>query len=67
MYEHRNSFLYGYPQWVTGSHMDEIYSVLAEPFMDTYRHVWLKDDFDEVDTKVKDDVISYFVNFAYTG
>jgi hypothetical protein len=65
-FQHRQSFLVGYPEWVNASHMDDIYSFLGKPFFERYRRLFLKQDFDDTDTTISNYLISYFSNFAYT-
>ena len=67
MYEHRNSFLYGYPAWVNASHMDDLYSVLGEAYMVFLKAVYFQQDYDEVDRQVMQHITNFYVNFAHTG
>ena len=66
VFKHRQSFLDGYPEWTNGSHVDDMYSILGDPFMTVYRERLLG-DFDEDDRKLSDIVMKYYGNFAYTG
>ncbi len=65
-YKHRHSFLQ-YPDWVTASHIDDLYSVLGEVFMQQFRDLFQLGDFDDTDRHVKNNVQKYYANFAYTG
>jgi carboxylesterase type B len=66
-FRYRPTFLTGYPAWVNGSHLDDIYSVLGYPFMEIYRKRFLSFDFNETDYIVSSNIMDYYTNFAYTG
>jgi carboxylesterase type B len=66
-FRYRQTFLTGYPDWVNGSHVDDIYSVLGDPFMEVYRKRFLDYDFNETDYTVSNNIMDYYTNFAYTG
>ena len=66
-FHYRQSFLVGYPSWITGSHLDDVYSYLGDPFMKTYRRLDLKADFNATDLFMSEQLMNYFSNFAYTG
>ena len=66
-FQHRQSFLTGYADWVNGSHIDDIYSILGEPYMRAWRLLYLQADFDAVDTQISEHIMNYYSNFAHTG
>jgi len=66
-FHHRQSFLWGYPEWVEGSHLDDMYSSLGEPFFEFYRERILQRNFSDVDTAIRIQIMNYYANFAYTG
>ncbi|KAK2164457.1 hypothetical protein LSH36_63g06038 [Paralvinella palmiformis] len=67
-FRHRQSFLTGYPDWVNGSHIDDIYSVLGDPFMKIFRILFMdEDEFSPEDEIVATNIRNYYTNFAYTG
>ena len=67
VFDHRQSFLDGYPAWVNGSHMDDIYSVLGDPFMRAFRLIYLREDFDAIDLAISGIIMNFYSNFAHTG
>lgn len=67
-FSHRQSFLTGYPPYINGSHIDDLYSVFGEPFMEFFRERFLDiQDFDEDDKETSDKIQAYYANFAWTG
>lgn len=67
MFRYRQSFLTGYPEWINGTHLDDLYSILGTPFMQTYRLLVFQLPYDELDTEVMERMMNYYSNFAYTG
>ena len=67
IFHYRQSFLVGFPDWVNGTHLDDVYSILGYPFMESYRRIYLNADFDEQDLIVSDNIMNYYSNFARTG
>ncbi len=67
-FSHRQSFLDTYPPFVNGTHVDDLYSILGEPFLEVYRERFLENqDFDEDDKEISRKIQSYYANFAWTG
>ncbi len=65
-YQYRASFL-KYESWVNGSHVDDCYTVFGEPFMETFRSVFLRTEWNDDDRAMAALHQKYFANFAYTG
>jgi len=65
-YAYRNSF-FKYEDGVQGSHIDDIHSVLGEPFLKTFRQKFLRRRYKKNDKAVKTTVQKYYANFAYSG
>ena len=61
---YRQSFFL-YPEWVEGSHADDLYSLFGEIHNKDFRKQL--GEFDDADHDNKDYMMSYFTNFAYTG
>ena len=54
-----------YPEWVAGTHGDDLYSVFGEVHRQDFREAL--GEYDNADHETKDYVMSYFTNFAWTG
>ena len=67
VFHHRQSFLIEFPDWVNGSNIDDIYSIFGEPFMLAYRRLYLKEEFDALDTLTSERIMNYYSNFAHSG
>ncbi len=65
-YAYRASF-FKYEPWVNGSHVDDIYTLFGEPFMEVFRSLLLRGEWNNNDRMVRDVHQKYFANFAYTG
>ncbi len=63
-YQHRLNFLH-YPEWVNGSHFDDIYPMLGPMFMGSFRE--FLGDWNEADYVISEKIMSYYTNFAHTG
>jgi len=57
----------GYPDWVEGSHLDDVFSILGPTFMEVFRRIYLRHDYSAVDKKISDLIMDYYSNFAHTG
>ena len=64
-YKYRHSFMM-YPSWVNGSHIDDLYSVFGEPFLEVFRSAVLG-DYNDDDKRMRDIVQNYYHNFAHNG
>ena len=62
-----HTFLVGYPDWVQGSHVDDLYSVFGDAFMDVYRRLFLRTDWEDRDYTTSNTWMDYLTNFVYTG
>jgi len=67
LFKYRQSFLIGYPDWVEGSHLDDIYCSLGTPFFEYYLENILRQNWSDTDTAVSRQMMAYYANFAYTG
>jgi len=47
--------------------MDDLYSILGEPYNEAYRRIFLGEDFDEQDLIVSENIMNYYSNFVRTG
>ena len=47
--------------------MDDVYSILGWPFMETFRRLYLNADFDEQDLIFSEHMMNYYSNFVRTG
>ena len=54
-----------YPDWVEGSHSDDLFSVFGEGHYREIRETL--GDYNTADHETKDYVMSYLTNFAWTG
>jgi len=66
-FKYRQSFLVGFPDWVTGTHMDDIYSFIGDQFLEFYRRVYLRRPYSRDDKEMSRTIMDYFTNFAHTG
>lgn len=66
-FQYHQSFLVGYPDWINGTHIDDLYSVFGEPFMLVFKRLFLGADFDDLDKQISENIMDYYSNFAHTG
>ncbi|ELU17659.1 hypothetical protein CAPTEDRAFT_204250 [Capitella teleta] len=66
-FQFRHTFLAGYPDWVDGSHVDDLYTVFGQPFMEQYRQIFLRLPWTAPDITAHNLWTSYLSNFAHTG
>ena len=51
---------------MTGSHIDDLYSIWGKPYIKLFRNFVLG-KFSEADSIVNDNIVKYYANFAHTG
>lgn len=66
-FHYRQTFLVGYPEWINGTHMDDLYSIFGWPYMEPFRRIYLNEDFEEMDLIVSERIMNYYSNFVRTG
>lgn len=66
-FHYRQTFLVGYPEWINGTHMDDLYSIFGWPYMEPFRRIYLNEDFEEMDLVVSERIMNYYSNFVRTG
>ena len=65
-YQHRLNYVH-YPEWVNGSHLDDVYPMLGPTFMQTFRELFQLGEWGEDDYVISEKIMSYYTNFAHTG
>jgi bile salt-stimulated lipase len=66
-YFFRHTFLTGYPDWITGSHLDDMYTVFGDVYLAQYRQFFLRAPWRLQDYQINSVWEKYLANFAYTG
>jgi len=67
VFHYRQSFLVGYADWIQGAHIDDLYSILGDIFLEFYRLLILRRPFSLTDRMVSNRIMDYYTNFAHTG